>query len=184
MPIDPRVEEPIRDVLEKVIRREYQETGEIIETLGERRTAECLSLCLRVAGYIVIDICGHRWPTDSELRRLAQLMSENDLGFELPETDAYDFLARAALGFEPLAAVFPDREKAGSVPILTTASLLVAYRPDGQHWWEYLDVIEGGLEEAAPLSQAAFPAAFLLARRAHTLVESQDPAGRTGPASL
>jgi hypothetical protein len=184
MQIDPRVEGATRDLLEKVIGREYRETAEIIEAFGERRTAECLSLCLRVAGYIVIDICDHRWPTDSELRRIAQLMSENDLGFELPEADAYDFLARAALGFEPLAAVFSDGEKAGSVPILTTASLLVAYRPDGQHWWEYLDVIQGGLEEAAPLSQAAFPAALLLARRARTLVESQDPAGRAGPASL
>jgi len=184
MQIDPRVEGATRDLLEKVIGREYREIAEIIEAFGERRTAECLRLCLRAAGYIVIDICDHRWPTDSELRRIAQLMSENDLGFELPEADAYDFLARAALGFEPLAAVFSDGEKAGSVPILTTASLLVAYRPDGQHWWEYLDVIQGGLEEAAPLSQAAFPAALLLARRARTLVESQDPAGRAGPASL
>jgi hypothetical protein len=183
MQIDPSVEEPTRDLLEKVIRREYQEVTEIIKALGESRSTECLSLCLSVAGYIVIDVCGHRWPTDSELRRIAQLMSENDLGCELPETDAYHFLARAALGFEPLTVVFSDMEKSGPVPILSTASLLVAYRPDGQHWREYLDVIESGLEEAAPLSQAAFPAALLLARRARTL-ESEDSAGRAGPASL
>lgn len=34
----------------------------------------------------------------------------------------------AALGFEPLIEVFPDKEKAGTLPFLVTATLLVAYR--------------------------------------------------------
>lgn len=176
--IDPQVEKPARDLLGQVIRGESQEIVKLLATVGERRFAEYLSLYLHVSGYVVIDICGHRWPTDSELHRIAQLTSDNDLGFELPEDDAYNFLARAALGFEALAEVFPDQDKTGVVPLLTTASLLVAYRPDGKHWWEYLDAIEGALEEAAPLSREAFPAALLLARRARSL-ESRDAAERT-----
>jgi hypothetical protein len=169
MPIDTRVEKPTRDLLEKVIGGEHREIARTLEDLGGHRFAECLSLCLRVTGYVVIDVCGHRWPTDSELRRIARRMSEADLGFALAETDAYDFLAHVALGFEPLADVFADEEQAGSVLLLTTASLLVIYRPDGMHWQEYLDMIEGALEEAAALSQAAFPAALLLARRTRAL---------------
>jgi hypothetical protein len=36
-------------------------------------------------------------------------------------------------------------------------------------WWEYLDVTERALEEAAPLSEAAFSAALLLSRRNRAL---------------
>lgn len=32
--------------------------------------------------------------------RLAQLMADNDLDFNLEEPDVYDFLSRAALNFE------------------------------------------------------------------------------------
>jgi hypothetical protein len=96
------------------------------------------------------------------------------LGFELLEPDVYAFLARAALGFEPLLEVFPDKEKAASVPFQATAALLVAYRTDGKHWWEYMDVIERALEEAAPLSEAAFPAALLLSCRTRAL-KSRSP---------
>jgi hypothetical protein len=169
MQIDRSVEGPTRDLLDKVIRGDYREIAKALAALGEERSAKCQSLCLRVAGYIVIDACGHKWPTDDELHRIARLMSGTDLGFELSESDAYNFLARAALGFEPLTKVFADKERSDSVPLLTTASLLIAYRHSGQHWWDYLNVIEGALEEAAPLSRAAFPAALLLARRARAL---------------
>jgi hypothetical protein len=134
VPIDPKFEEPTRDLLKHVVRGEYQEIAKLIEAIGEQRFAERLSLCLRVAGYIAINISGHRWPTDTELRRIAQLTAETDLGFDLAEADTYDYLARAALGFEPLLEALPDKEKAASVPLLATASLLVAYRTDGRHW--------------------------------------------------
>lgn len=41
------------------------------------------------------------------------------------------------------------------VPVFTTAALLVPYRTEGQHWWQYLDVIE----QAAPLLKETVPAA-------------------------
>jgi hypothetical protein len=73
------------------------------------------------------------------------------------------------LGFEPLIELFPEKEKVAAIPILTTTTLLVSYRTNGKHWWEYLDVIERALEDAAPLSEAAFPAALLLSRRSRAL---------------
>ena len=55
------------------------------------------------------------------------------------------------------------------VPFFATAALLVAYRGDGRHWWEYLDVIEKALEDAAPIAEETVPAVLLLARRAQAL---------------
>ena len=59
--------------------------------------------------YIAIDVSGPDWPTDAHLHKIAQLMTETDLDFELSEADIYDFLARAALRFEPLTQVFADK---------------------------------------------------------------------------
>lgn len=58
--------------------------------------------------------------------------------------------------FESIFDVFPDKGKAVMIPILTTAALLVSYRTDGAHWWEYLAVIERALEEAAPCRRERF----------------------------
>jgi hypothetical protein len=159
----------LRKLLGHAIRGEFGEMISRAGSLGEQRFLECLACCLRVAGYIAIDVSGYKWPSDADVREIAQRMARMDSDFELPEADTYEFLARAALGFETLTDVFPDKEKAASVPLLTTASLLVAYRPEGKHWWEYLDVIESALEEADPLSEAAFPAALLLSRRTRAL---------------
>jgi hypothetical protein len=96
-------------------------------------------------------------------------MAGMDAKFDLDESDVYAYLARAALGFEPLLDVFPDKGRAATVPFFGTATLLVAYRPDGKHWWEYLDVIEQSLEAAAPLPETVVPALLLLTRRNRAL---------------
>jgi hypothetical protein len=168
--IDPKVEEPTRRLLGHAVRGELDELSGLMSELGPERLLDCLGLCLSLSGYIAIDVCGHKWPPDADLRRLAQLMADIDLDFNLEEPDVYDYLSRLVLGFEPLSDVFPvNKGKGVMVPILTTAALLVSYRTDARHWWEYLDVIERALEEAAPLSEAAFPAALLLSRRNRAL---------------
>jgi hypothetical protein len=65
---------------------------------------------------------------------------------------------------EPLAAVFPDRQQAASVPVSTTA-LLVSYRRHGSDWWEYLEQIENAFETASGLPESVFPAALFLSRK-------------------
>jgi hypothetical protein len=169
MPIDPKVEKPARALLGHAIRGEWDAYATVIEEGGEERFLECLSLCLRVAGYIAIDISGHRWPSDAELREIAQRAAASELELGLTEPAVHDYLARCALGFEPLAEVFPDAQQAGSVPVFTAAALLVSYRRRWTDWWDYLEQIERGLEEAALLSENAFPAALLLSRRKHAL---------------
>jgi hypothetical protein len=181
MIIDPEAEEPTRSLIGHAVRGELDELAGLLTGLDPDRVIGCLELCLRVAGYIVIDICGHKWPSDADLREIAQRMAAVDLDFNLEEPDAYAFLSRAAVGFEPLFDVFPDKDKAVIVPILTNAALLVSYRNRGKHWWEYLDVIEHALDQAAPLPKEAVPAVLLWSRLNHA-VETQRAGGRTAGA--
>jgi hypothetical protein len=176
MPIDSRADKPARALLAHAIRGEWNAYASAVEAAREEHFLEALSLCLRVAGYIAIDASGHRWPADADLRDIARnsaaAAAQLDLG--LTEVAVYDYLTRCALRFEPLALIFPDPEQAASVPVLATAALLVTYREDGTDWPDYLDQIEHALEEAAALSQAAFPAAMLLSRRSHALMRHAD----------
>jgi hypothetical protein len=82
------------------------------------------------------------------------------------------------LGFEPLAEVFPDRQKLASAAIFTTVALLVYYRGHGTAWWDYLNTIETAFEAAAPLAEDVEPAALLISRRRRTSpVARRDHAG-------
>ena len=169
MSIEPRVEEPTRDLLGHAIRGEREGFANVAEDIGDQRLAECLSLCGRISGYIAIDISGHTWPSVADVREIARRMAAADHAFDLTEDDAHAYLARAVLGFEPLIEVFPDRTKLASVPIFTTAALLVSYRRHGTDWWDYLDQIEKALETAAPLPDDVVPALLLLSRRKRAL---------------
>jgi hypothetical protein len=169
MAIEPKVEEPSRDLLGHAIRGEWDDFAGVVEDIGEQRLLGCLSLCLRIAGYIAIDISGHAWPTVADVGEIARRTAAADLGFNLDEADVHTYLARAALGFEPLAEVFSDAEKLATVPIFATAALLVSYRPPGTDWWDYLNTIEAALETAALLSEDVEPALLLLSRRKRAL---------------
>lgn len=161
MVIEPEIEEPARRMLGCAVRGELDQLAALMTELAPERFLQCLGLYVRVSGYIAIDVSGPGWPTDAHQRRLAQLMAGVDLDFSLEEPDVYAFLSRSALGFEPVFDVFPDKERAAIVPVLTTAALLASYRTGGQHWWDYLDIIERSFEQAASLPQEAFPAVLL-----------------------
>jgi hypothetical protein len=169
MQIDPTIENPSRDMLGHAIRGKFDELADVIEAIGEERLLECLVLCLEIAGYIAIDICGQKWPTKADVHEIAQVMAGADMDFDLDESDVYDYLARAALGFEPLIEVIPEKEKVAGLPIFITATLLVTYRGHGRDWWDYLDEIEEALEIAAPLPDKVVPALLLLSRRNRAL---------------
>jgi hypothetical protein len=98
------------------------------------------------------------------------------MDFELAESDVYEYLARAALGFEPLIEVIPDKEKVAGLPILITATLLVTYRQHDTDWWDYLNEIERALEIATPLPENIVPALLLLTRRNRALKERNSEA--------
>jgi hypothetical protein len=165
MRIDPKIEKPTRDMLGDAIRGEFEEMAQAAQVIGDERFRECLGLCLRAAAYIAIDVCGQRWPSNADLHKIAQNMAGVEMEFDLRESDIYDYLARAALGFEPLIQVFPDPQTAASVPIFATATLLVSYRTHGKDWWDYLETIEEAVEAAAVTDLSVLPALILRSRR-------------------
>jgi hypothetical protein len=169
MGIEPKAEEPTRDLLGHAIRGEWDDFANTTEDIGDQGLLASLSLCLRISGYIAIDISGHTLPTVADISEIAQRMAAVDLDFDLTEDDAHAYLTRAVLGFELLIEVSPDREKLATVPIFTTAALLVSYRRHGTDWWDYLDQIENALEAASRLSGDVVPALLLLARRKRVL---------------
>jgi hypothetical protein len=170
MLIDTKIEEVARDLLGYAIRGELDEFATVAEALGEERYREAGSLCLRVSGYITIDVCGQEWPACTDVRRLAAITANGDAKFCLEESDVYEYLAYVSLGVHPILEMFPDEKKAATLPFFVTAILLEAYRPEGSEWWEYLDVIEKALDAAAPLAPETIPAVVLLARQARALM--------------
>lgn len=67
-----KVEEPTRDLLGHAIRGEWQDFANVAEDIGDQRLLECLSLRLRIADYIAINISGHTWPTRVDVREIAR----------------------------------------------------------------------------------------------------------------
>jgi hypothetical protein len=164
MRIDPKIEKPTRTMLGYAIRGELQELAPQVLAVGDVAYRECLALCLATAAYVVIDVAG-RWPTDADIREIAQRTAQATTNFELHDADVYDYLARTVIGAENLSDAFGSQAAAGTLPLLVTARLLVSFRPQGNDWWDYLDQIEAALEAAETIDLSVLPALTLRAHR-------------------
>jgi hypothetical protein len=148
-----------------VIRQEYDDLENEIRRIGNDALLSAMELCIVVAGYIAIDSVS-RWPSDPELRGIAQHTAASARGFELSKDDVYGFLARVALGGQSMPEVIPSAETGILLPLQVTSTLLLAFLPRGKHWWEYLDVIENALDVAEQADLSLLPALQLRAIRA------------------
>ena len=161
--IDPKVEEPTRDMLGHAIRGELQDLASLIQSVGDERYKQALGLCLLAAAYVAVDVSG-RWPTDADVHEIARQVSERGTEIKLDEADVYDYLSGAALGFRPLTEVFGDDVAAVTLPLLITGSMVFMFRPQGQKWWDYLDQIWSAYEAAETAGVSALPALQVRAR--------------------
>ena len=107
MRIDPRIEEPTREMLGHAIRGELPALEAEIDAVGDETYAAGITLCMIIAGYIAVDLAG-RWPTEADIRELARHTAASSTDYELREQDVYNYLSRGALGFQPIQEVFPD----------------------------------------------------------------------------
>ena len=165
MRIDPRIEEPTREMLGHAIRGELPALEAQIDTVGDEAYAASISLCMIIAGYIAVDLAG-RWPTEADIRELARHTAASSTDYELREQDVYDYLSRGALGFQPIQEVFPDPKQDYTLPVLITARMLVAFRlGDGHNFWEYLDTVWNAVEAAERTDLSLLPALMLRSRR-------------------
>ena len=155
--IDPKVEEPMRDMLGHAVRGELQDLASLIRSVGNKRYKQTLGLCLIAAAYVAVDVSG-RWPTDADVREIARLVSERGTEVKVDQADVYDYLSGAVLGFQSLPEALGDDVAAVTLPVLITGSILFTFRPKGQHWWDYLDQIWIAYETAETVDVSVLPA--------------------------
>jgi hypothetical protein len=174
--IDPKVEEPARQMLGHAIRGELAELAAAIRADGGERRRQVLGLFLVTAAYIAVDVSG-RWPTDADLRKIARAVAEHETTTPLSEADVYEYLSGAALGFRPPAGALGDDTAAAVGPALITGGMLFVFRPGGGKWWDYLDQIERAYEAAETTDLSVLPA---LQVRARMLEEVESGGGEPG----
>lgn len=162
MLVDPKIEEPARTLIGHVIRQEWDELEAEVRRIGDDTYNSALVLCILVAGYVAVDVAGH-WPTDADVRFIAQRTAKSARGFELAEEDVYAFLSQVALDWKPMVDVFPSAEVGLLLPLQVTSTLLLAFLPKDKRWWEYLDVIENSLDASEYTNLALLPALSLRA---------------------
>lgn len=162
--VDPTIEEPARTMIGHAVRQEFDDLETEMRRIGNDTFLRAMELCISLAAYVVIDIAG-RWPTDADLREVAGHTAKSARGFQLSQEDVQAFLSRVALGTEQMAEVFPSATDGVMIPLQVTSTLLLAFRPSGQHWWEYLDRIESALDTAEQADLSILPALMLRSQR-------------------
>lgn len=161
MGIDWGIENQTRNMLGHAMRGELEEIPPIIQSLGDDGVRRSLSLCILIAGYIAIDVCGAQWPSDAALHRIAENAAGAETELNIRESQVYDYLSRTALRFEPVDKVFPEPSDAVLAPIMITASLLLTFAPKDKDQWTWLDEIETATDAAAQMKKYVYPAVIL-----------------------
>jgi hypothetical protein len=172
--IDPKVEEPARQMLGHAICGELAELAAAIRAGGSERYRQVVGLFLVTAAYIAVDVSG-RWPTDADLRKIARAVAEHENGTALTEVEVHEYLSGAALGFRPPVGALGDDTAAAVRPALITGGMLFVFRPRGGKWWDYLDQIERAYESAEATDLSVLPA---LQVRARMLEEVESAGGK------
>jgi hypothetical protein len=173
MGIDRKIEQTTRTMLGHAIRHELDDLATLMRTVGNETLLGSIPLCLFASAYIAIDMC-ERWPTDADLREIANLASsQSATELDISEQEIYEYLSRVALGSEKLDDVFSD-EGLATVPLYATANLLLGFRPRKEHWWEYLDQIWDAADAADHISLTVLPALMLRARKESTRRDDSD----------
>ena len=88
--IDPKVEEPARQMLGHAIRGELAELAAAIRAGGSERYQQVLGLFLVTAAYIAVDVSG-RSPTDSDLRKITRAVAQHENSTPLTEVDVREY---------------------------------------------------------------------------------------------
>jgi hypothetical protein len=174
--IDPNVEKHVREMLGHAIRGERQELATRVYAADGETYREALGLCLVAAAYIAVDVSG-RWPTDADAREIARLVAERETETELDKDNVYNYVARAALSFEPLAEALGSDMAAATLPVLITGSMLFTFRPRGKEWWEYLDQIWNANLTAENLDEPVLPAVQIRIHRTQILKSREGGVG-------
>lgn len=159
MRIDPNVERATRDALAHALKGRLEEIPPVLRGLGDDAQYQAvLQLCVLIAGYVSVDVCGPAVPAEADLRKIAENMARVTSSFTLNADDVKSYLSRVVFGRETLVQVFTDQNDAAFMPILTAASMIVTFCPKGKTPWDYLDMIEAATESADAVEDHVTPA--------------------------
>jgi hypothetical protein len=163
MGLDRQAEQVTRTMLGHATRGEPEDLAAALRSVEKEPFQGSLPLYLFTSAYIAIDVAG-RWPTDADLHQIANAASDAATELDISEEEIYEYLSRVALGSENLDDVFAD-EGLVTVPLYSTANLLLTFCPKPKYWWEYLDQIWDAAETAEHTSLSVLPALMLRAHR-------------------
>jgi hypothetical protein len=170
MRLDADTEKLTRRLLGHALRGEIGELEAALSAVNDVQQQECVTLCLLITGYVVCDVCAG-WPADADATNFARTVAETT---DLPEGVVCEYLTRSVLHFEPIDKVFSDPDEAVMIMIRVAAELLVRFLPSQTHFWDYLDVVEAGLEIAESADMSVYPAMLWRAQR---MLAQADQAG-------
>ena len=127
MGIDPEIEQSTRKMLGHAIRHELDDLAGLIQLQGNDVLLGSIPLCLFASAYVAVDVSDH-WPTDADLREIAERAAQSATRLDITDQEIYEYLSRVALGPEKLDDVF-SREGIATVPLFATANLLLSFCP-------------------------------------------------------
>lgn len=153
MPIDPKIEAPLRKMIGHVMRGEEDELAELVLSVGDQVYEAAAALSIQAAGYIAVHVSG-RWPTDADLAAIAKRAARP----YVTEDEIRRYFARVVFHSESPLGVFDDQKRAAMIPLFTLAGLLSAFGPKDTDQWGYLDQIWNAINAAESLNDAVVPA--------------------------
>lgn len=160
MPIDPKIEAPLRKMLGHAIRGEEDDLYSLILSAGDQVFEAATVLMIKAAGYIAVRT-SKRWPNDADIRALAEYAASSP-GSQVTEEEIAAYLSRVVLADESPLKVFPGDKKAGMIPLFATANLLMSFHGQYENQWKYLDDIWNALDAAETLNDSVPPAVVFL----------------------
>lgn len=165
-PINAKVEKALRAALDNVAHVEEDQITAPLAVLDDSERAEALALAGMITCYVVVDACGARWPSQANIRHIAEDLATTGSNAKRLHLDAgliSAYLSRTVLGPERLEDVISDEPLFTRLPVVVTLHALGVYSPKGMGIWAYLDQIESAIEVASALDAAVLPAAVMRA---------------------
>ncbi|HEX6445731.1 MAG TPA: hypothetical protein VF053_11625 [Streptosporangiales bacterium] len=147
MRIDPKVEEPTRDLFGHALRAEHEDFQKRLASVDGETVSEAMTLAGTIVAYVCIDACGGQQPTEEEFDTLTDNVVSADSEYSLTAQEVRDYLVKGVFGGQVLHEVL-DPKDAVRFPFIVGAYLLAGYSHDDQAWWDYLDEVEAAIEAA------------------------------------
>lgn len=164
--INDKTEKALRAAIGDVVRLEEGAPLPSLDALNAQEREEALGLAVVITSYVLIEACGSQWPVRNSIQKIARTLattSSNAERLHLDPEEIEAYLSRAVFGRERMEDVIADEPTFTRLPVIVAGEALAVYSKGYDSMWDYLDVIETGIEEASALEARVLPAAVMRA---------------------